>query len=321
LLVAVPFLPGVGGVVLAGHVHDLHDGQVVFLGEGEVALVVRRHAHDGAVAVGHEHVVADPDFDLRARDGVRDEQARGHAFFFTRGHFGLGGAAKLALFDERGQRRIVGRRVRGQRVFGRHGAERHAHDRVGAGGEDVQLAVLDQLAVLAGDLVREGKAQAFGLADPVFLHQAHALGPAGQVVLNGAQQFVGVIGDAQVVTGDLALFNEGAGTPAAAVDDLFVGQHGLVDRIPVDDLGLAVGDALFEHLQEQPLIPLVVLRIAGAHFARPIDCQTHRLHLLLHVGDVVVGPLGGRHLGLDGGVFAISAGMPKASQPMGMSTL
>jgi len=91
--------------------------------------------------------------------------------------------------------------------------------------------------------------------------------------------------------------------PAAAVCGLFVGQHGLVDRVPVDDLGLAVGDALFEHLQEQPLVPLVILRIAGAHFARPVDCQTHRLHLFLHVGDVVVGPLGGRDLGLDGRVF------------------
>ncbi|MNI30752.1 hypothetical protein D3C73_846100 [compost metagenome] len=234
---------------------------------------------------------------------MRNGKTRAHAFFFARGHFGLGRAAQLALFDEGGQLRVVARGVRGQGVFGRHGAERHAHDRVGAGGEDVQLAVLDQLAILAGDLVREGETQAFGLADPVFLHQAHALGPAGQVVLDGAQQFVGVVGDAQVVAGDFALFNQRARPPATAVDDLFVGQHGLVDRVPVDDLGLAVGHALFQHFQEQPLVPLVVLGIAGAHFARPVDCQTHRLHLLLHVGDVVVGPFGRRYLGLDGGVF------------------
>ncbi|CPM65109.1 Uncharacterised protein [Bordetella pertussis] len=151
--------------------------------------------------------------------------------------------------------------------------------------------------------MREGEAQALGLADPVLLHQAHALGPARQVGAHLVQQFFGVIGDAQVVAGDLALFDRGARAPAAPVDDLFVGQHRLVDRIPVDDLGLAVGDAFFQHLQEQPLVPLVILRVAGAHFARPVDGQAHRLHLLLHVGDVVVGPLGRRYLGLDGGVL------------------
>ena len=35
-----------------------------FLREREVALVVAGHAHHGAVAVAHQHVVADPDRDL-----------------------------------------------------------------------------------------------------------------------------------------------------------------------------------------------------------------------------------------------------------------
>ena len=43
-------------------VDHLHDRQAVLLRELEVALVVARHAHDGAFAVGHQHVVADPDW-------------------------------------------------------------------------------------------------------------------------------------------------------------------------------------------------------------------------------------------------------------------
>src|SRR5690606_16878047 len=261
LLVAVPFLPGVGGVGLAFDRHHLADGQAVLDGEGEVAFVVGGHAHDGAVAVAHQHVVADPDVDLRAGQRMRDGQAGAHAGLLARGDFGFGGAAQLALFDERRQRGVGLRRMRGQRVLGRHGAERDPHDGVGARGEHVEPAVLDELAVGAGDLVREGEAQALGLADPVFLHDAHALGPAGQAVADLVEQLIGVIGDAQVVAGDLALLDQRAGTPAAPVDDLFVGQHRLVDRVPVDYLGLAVGNALFEHLQEQPLVPFVVLRI------------------------------------------------------------
>ena len=57
-------------------------------------------------------------------------------------------------------------------------------------------------------------------------------------------------------------------------------------------MGFAVRDAFIEHLQKQPLVPLVITRVAGSDFARPIDRQAHRLHLLFHVGDVFVRPLG-----------------------------
>ena len=46
---------------------DLRDGQAVFLGEREIAFIVRRHGHDCAVAIAHQHVVADPDFDFLTR--------------------------------------------------------------------------------------------------------------------------------------------------------------------------------------------------------------------------------------------------------------
>ena len=122
-------------------------------------------------------------------------------------------------------------------------------------------------------------------------------------MLNLLEQLGRVIGDAKVVTGDFPLFDQCAGAPASPVDDLLIGEHGVVHRIPVDDLCLAVRDAAFEHAQKQPLIPFVVAWIAGAHFPRPVDGEPHRLHLLLHVGDVVVCPLRGRNPGLDGGVF------------------
>ena len=53
------------------------------------------------------------------------------------------------------------------------------------------------------------------------------------------QQIVGVGRDLEVVHRDFALLDQRAGAPAAAVDDLLVGEHGLVHGIPVDHAGLS----------------------------------------------------------------------------------
>ncbi len=289
-LVLVPGLPLRRREGLAVDADDIPDRQPVLQREREIALVVRRHAHHRAVAVTDQHVVAHPDVDLVAGQRMRNRKSRGHALLFHRREIGFHHRAALALFDERGERGVRRRRVRRQRVFGGDGAEGDAHDGVGAGREHVHPAAADQRARGVANPVREGEAHALALADPVGLHRLHALGPAVHPV-QLREQFLGVIGDLEVVAGDLALLDQRAGAPAAPVDHLLVGEHRPVDRVPIDDLGLAVGDALLEHLQEQPLVPLVIVRVAGGDFARPVDGEPHRLHLLLHGRDVVVGPL------------------------------
>ena len=52
---------------------------------------------------------------------------------------------------------------------------------------------------------------------------------------------------------------------------------------------------LLQHAQEQPLVPAVVVGLAGRELAAPVDREAERLQLLLHVRDVVVGPLRRRH--------------------------
>jgi hypothetical protein len=144
LLVGVPLGPGVGenfSLALPSRVDDLLDRQVVFLGEGEVALVVRRHGHHGAFAVAHQHVVADPDFDLSPVSGCADEDAGRHALLFHRREVGLGDAALLAFLDEGGQLGIVFAARGRQRMLGGDGDEGDAHDGVGARGEHPQLFV------------------------------------------------------------------------------------------------------------------------------------------------------------------------------------
>ncbi len=110
LLVGIAVGPGVGAEGLAVDRHHLPDRQAVLLGEGEVALVMRRHAHHRAVAIAHQHIVAHPHVHRRAGQRVLHRQAGGHAFLLLRGQFGLGAAALGAFGDEGGHGRVAGAR-------------------------------------------------------------------------------------------------------------------------------------------------------------------------------------------------------------------
>ena len=78
-------------------------GDAVLAAEFEIALVVRRHRHDGARAVAHQHEVADPDRHLLAAERIDGVVPGEEAFLLdiarvavgARVHHGLG--AGLAL--------------------------------------------------------------------------------------------------------------------------------------------------------------------------------------------------------------------------------
>ena len=234
--------------VAEGHAfggHHLLNGQLVLQRKRKVTLVVRWHAHHGAIAVAHEHIVAHPHFHRFACERMRHRQARAHAFFFFDRHLGFGGAALLAGLNEGRQSRLREGSMRSQWMLRRHGTKGHAHDGVGSRGEHIHLAVLNQLTVGTANVVRKRKAHTGGFANPVFLHELDALGPTGQLVAGDkVEQLFGVIGNLQVVARNLALLNHRACAPAFAVDHLLVGQHGLINRIPIDNLRLAIGHAL-----------------------------------------------------------------------------
>ena len=99
--------------------------------------------------------------------------------------------------------------------------------------------------------------------------------------------------------------------PAAAVLHLLVGQHGHVDRIPVHHRLAAIDQAGLEKVEEQGLLLGVILGIAGRELAGPVERQAHGGQLLLHGGDVGVGPLAGMNAALHGGVLGRHAeGVP-----------
>ena len=130
-------------------------------------------------------------------------------------------------------------------------------------------------------------------ADPVALHRQHPVRPVAFQRLRVLQQPVGVLGDLEVPLGQHPADDLGAAPLAPAVDDLLVGQHGLVLGAPVDVAALAVGQPPLVEPQEQPLVPAVVLGVAGRQPPRPVErrrvpAEGRRLRL-----DVLVRPVRG----------------------------
>ena len=159
-----------------------------------------------------------------------------------------------------------------------------------------------QFFVFAVNRVGEGKLHADRFADPVFLHAADLFRPAFKRV-KVFQEFISVLSDSEVIAGNFTFFNNSTGAPTATIDNLFVGQDGLINRVPVNDLGLSVADALFQHFQEHPLVPAIVLRRTCGYFTTPVKCKTQRLHLVFHFCNVVKSPLGRSNAMVNGGVF------------------
>ena len=273
---------------------DHADRQLVAAGKCPVALVMPGHRHHRAGAVAHQHEVGDPHRQRLAGDGMDGAQAGVHPALVLGLELRLGHAAVLELVQERGERRVVARGLQRQRMLAGDGQEAHAHQGVRTGGEHGQRRALP--------FHRELDLQSLAAPQPVALHGLDRVGPARQRV-QAVQQLLRVIGDLEEPLRDLALFHHRAGAPAAAVDDLLIGQHGLVHRVPVHDRVLAIRHALFQQPGEHQLFPAVVLRPAGGELAAPVDGVAQRLELRAHVSDVGVGPFGRRGLVLDRGVL------------------
>ncbi len=146
-------------------------------------------------------------------------------------------------------------------MVGRDRAERCAEERVGPRGEHFEP--------VAAPLEREEHARALGAADPVLLHEPHALGPALER-LKAVEQIVGKARDAQEPLRQKPLLDERARAPAAPVDHLLVGEHGVLDRVPVDPGFAAVGEVRREEIEKHLLFVAVVLGMAGRDLAPPV---------------------------------------------------
>jgi len=91
-------------------------------------------------------------------------------------------------------------------------------------------------------------------------------GPVGEFLMP-AQQFLSISRDFQEPLFHFLLTDFAITAPAAAGHHLFIGQNCPALRAPVNPAQPAIGQPLFQHLEENPLVPAVIIRQAGIDFS------------------------------------------------------
>ena len=83
----------------------------------------------------------------------------------------------------------------------------------------------------------------------------------------------------------------GTATLATAILHLFVGEHRLVLGAPLYRRFAPLGEIMFKELHEEPLRPVIIIRVAGDYFFTPIKGRAHRRELFAHPLHIFIGPL------------------------------
>ncbi len=286
------------GIFRPGCDHPL-DRQMIFGGELEVALVMRRAAEDGACPVLHQHEICDVDRQrLRRVERMHDREAGIITLLFGGLDRGRTRPGAPAFLYERGELGIACRQGLCQRMVRGDCDEGRAEQSVRTGRINFDLG-----RTVHCFRQREADMQALGAADPILLHQPDFVRPAVER-LERREQLIGEIGDFEEPLGQLAQLYERTRAPAATVDHLLVGQDGLVHRVPVHLRLLAVDEAGLEEVEEQALLVAVVGGVAGRDLAVPVERQAHALQLVAHGGDVRIGPFARMNLVLHRRIFS-----------------
>ena len=146
-------------------------------------------------------------------------------------------------------------------MFGRHNGKGHAETCVRPGGVNGQgLCVYPGVTFGIGD--RQTELGSLRPSDPVPLHQLDLLGPFHGVEV--VKELLGVSGYPVKPLLHVAVFDRVGRAFAGAVgQDLFIGQHRLAARAPIDRRLAPVGQTGPVQLQEDPLSPFDVTGIVA----------------------------------------------------------
>ena len=202
-----------------------HDGQVELAGERKVPLVARRHRHDGASAVTHQHIVGNPHGDGMSGQRIDRCGAGEYAGFLAVGRLAVElifCRSSHAILGYGGT--VVGRGERvGQGMLGGEHHKRCAKQGVGAGGEHLNGA----------SMTCEIDPSTGRSANPVALHQLDRLWPIEPIEIG--QKAITVGSDPHHPLLHISLEDGEAANVALAVGgDFLVREHRTHTGAPVD---------------------------------------------------------------------------------------
>ena len=166
-----------------------------------------------------------------------------------------------------------------------HSHVAHTHKRIWTRRVNRQRAQLCIRLILHGEV----ELDTLRATDPVCLHDLYFIRPAIELV-EVFKQLVAEIGNFDKPLRNFAAFDECARAPATAIHNLLIGEHGLVNGVPVDLGFFLIHKALFEESGEKPLLPAIVVWVTGRHLAAPVVSVAEALQLFAHVVNIAVGP-------------------------------
>ncbi len=263
----------------------------------EVPLVMRRHAHNRARPIVGQDVVRHPDRHLFPIKRIDGKPPGVEALLLQRPQ-PIACPRQPLLLDHGLQLRlqpVVFPQLRGKRMLRSNLDRGRAEDRV-----DPCRKHLDRGPTR--NHVEVDK-RPFAPANPVALHRAHLFRPTLQRV-EPRQQLIRILRNAQKPLRQIPLLDRHILVPPAPPrHHLLVREHRRTRRAPVHLALLPVRQAALKHLDEEPLVPPVVVRLAGRHLVRPVEPHAQPRELLLHRRDILQRPLPRRHLVLQRRIF------------------
>ena len=276
---------------------DIFDGNIVFLAEFKVTLIVAGNTHYGTGTIIDEDVVGNPDRYFCLIDRIDGIGTGKHANFFGI----IGRTFNIALvahfFNESAQFGFVGLAFDDpfhKGMFRSQDDEAGTEDRIDTGRE--------QFYPFADFRDIKEEVCPFAAADPVALHGLDPFRPARQFV-QIVEETVCIIGNLEEPLFQVFLDDRIVTAPAYAAFSLFVGKDGMAVFAPVDLGFLAVCQAAFVHQFEHPLRPFIIFFMAGGNFPVPVIGQAQGFLLPFHIGYIVIGPLCRRDIMLDSRIF------------------
>ena len=179
-------------------------------------------------------------------------------------------------------------------MIGCHSHKARTENRIGPRCVNGQLFAIGKL---------ESELEPAGFADPVFLHQPDFVRPVFQIA-KAFKQVFGKVSDFEEPLVKLALFNFGAAAPSLAINDLLIGKHCHIDRVPVHFGLAAANQPSFIHIEEKRLLMPVIFRVASGELACPVERKSDPLQLRFHRLDIGAGPVAGMNLLLHRSIFS-----------------